>query len=178
MIGEQLRRLRRERGLSLRALAAQAGVSATLLSQIERGVTDPSLSTVRTLASVFGESVTALFDDHRSDAAWVTSPGARTWLVGPAGSVGYERVTPGNGQLEVLKGVLAPGEATSEDLWSHPSTECAYVLVGELTVQVGATTYPLAAGQAITFDSRQPHRFRNASDSSVEFLLSVTPPNP
>ncbi|MDT7695129.1 MAG: hypothetical protein QOI75_4496, partial [Pseudonocardiales bacterium] len=52
MIGDQLRLLRSRRGLSLRALAAEAGVSATLLSQIERGVTEPSLATLRRLAGV------------------------------------------------------------------------------------------------------------------------------
>ena len=61
MIGERLKELRTARNLSLRDLAAQAGVSATLLSQVERSVTDPSLETVRRLAAVFGESITSLF---------------------------------------------------------------------------------------------------------------------
>lgn len=65
MIGERLKELRTARGLSLRELAAQAGVSATLLSQIERAVTDPSLETLRRLAGVFGESVSSLFSDPR-----------------------------------------------------------------------------------------------------------------
>lgn len=178
MIGEQLRRLRTERGLSLRALGDQVGLSATLLSQVERGVTDPSLSTVRRLAEVFGESITALFDDGPGSSVWISSPGTRSILRGPHGSVGYERVTPGNGQLEVLRGVLAPDEATSPELWSHPSVECAYVLVGELVVEIGAVLHTVGEGDAVTFDSRQPHRYLNQSERGVEFLLSVTPPSP
>lgn len=178
MIGRQLRMLRTGRGLSLRALAAEADVSATLLSQIERGVTEPSLSTLRRLAGVFGESVAALFDDQDRPAVWVSKPGSRSTLAGPRGVVAYERLTPSNGQLEVLRGVLVPGQVTSEELWGHPSLECAVVVDGVLTVDIGEESRDVAAGEAVTFDSRQPHRYRNASDDDVEFLISVTPPMP
>jgi transcriptional regulator with XRE-family HTH domain len=178
MIGHQLRELRTRRGLSLRTLATRAGVSATLLSQIERGITEPSLSTLRRLADVFGESVASLFDDDKAPAVWVSRPGERSSLMGPHGRVRYERLTPGNGQLEVLRGVLVPGEASCDELWAHASVECAVVLTGSLTAEIGKQTYPVEAGESITFDSSQPHRYRNASDADVEFLISVTPPNP
>lgn len=178
MLGDQLRRLRTQRALSLRTLAAEAGVSATLLSQIERGVTDPSLSTLRRLAAVFGESVTTLFDDGPGPAVWISKPGERSTLIGPRGRVGYERLTPGNGELEVLRGVLRPGEVTSDELWGHASSECAYVLTGHLVVDIGDRAHHVDGGEAITFDAHQPHRYRNDSASPVEFLLSITPPNP
>ena len=178
MIGQQLRILRTGRGMSLRALAAEAGVSATLLSQVERGVTEPSLATLRRLAGVFGESVAALFDDQDRPAVWVSRPGARSTLAGPRGRTRYERLTPSNGRLEVLRGILVPGEATSDEPWAHPSLECAVVVSGVLTVDLGPDAQQVAAGEAITFDSRQPHRYRNASAADVEFLISVTPPVP
>lgn len=178
MIGDQLRELRTQRGLSLRALAAEAGVSATLLSQIERGVTEPSLATLRRLALVFGESVASLFDDRSAPSVWVSRPGERSMLRGPRGQVGYERLTPGNGQLEVLRGVLEPGEATSEERWTHASVECAFVVAGTLTADIDGTTHRVRAGEAITFDSRQPHRYLNDSTDQVEFTISVNPPMP
>lgn len=178
MIGRQLRTLRTGRGLSLRALAAEAGVSATLLSQIERGVTEPSLATLRRLAGVFGESVVALFDDQDRPSVWLSRPGTRATLAGPRGRIRYERLTPSNGQLEVLRGVLTPGEATADELWGHPSLECTVVVDGTLTVEIGADSHRVGTGEAITFDARQPHRYRNATDADVEFLISVTPPNP
>jgi transcriptional regulator with XRE-family HTH domain len=178
MIGDQLRLLRIRRGLSLRALAAEAGVSATLLSQIERGVTEPSLATLRRLAGVFGESLASLFENPAAPALWISRPGERSLLLGPKGQIGYERLTPGNGQLEVLRGVLEPGEATSEEPWSHASLECVFVVAGTLTAEVDGVPHPVAAGEAVTFDSRQPHRYRNTSADPVEFILSVTPPIP
>jgi len=178
MIGTQLRELRLKRSLSLRALAAEIGVSATLLSQVERGVTEPSLATLRLLAGVFGESVASLFDDRTAPSVWVSRPGERSTLRGPRGQVGYERLTPGNGQLEVLRGVLEPGEATSAEPWSHASLECTFVVAGTLTAEIDGEARVVEAGEAITFDSRQPHRYLNGSASAVEFLISVNPPTP
>ncbi|HWT19721.1 MAG TPA: helix-turn-helix transcriptional regulator, partial [Variovorax sp.] len=85
MIGERLKELRTVRGLSLRDLAAQAGVSATLLSQIERSVTDPSLETMRRLAGVFGESVSSLFSAAAPPSVWISRPGERSLLTAPKG---------------------------------------------------------------------------------------------
>jgi transcriptional regulator with XRE-family HTH domain len=178
MIGEQLRKLRLKRKLSLRALAAEAGVSATLLSQVERGVTDPSLATLRRLADVFGESVVTLFEEESAPIAAISRPGERSILRGPHGRVGYERLTPGDGRLEVLRGVLRPGEATSEEPWGHASQECAFVIAGTLTTELDGVAHVVHGGEAITFDSRRPHRYLNASDADVEFLVSVTPPVP
>lgn len=178
MIGERLRQLRTGRGLSLRALAARAGVSATLLSQIERGVTEPSLATLRRLAEVFGASLASLFDEPGAPALWISRPGERSVLRGPRGRVGYERLTPGNGQLEVLRGLLRPGEASSASPWSHPSVESAFVLAGTLTVEVDGARHHVAQDEAVTFDARQPHRYLNAADSDAEYLVSVTPPIP
>ncbi|GAB3989844.1 XRE family transcriptional regulator [Actinoallomurus acanthiterrae] len=178
MIGTQLRELRTKRGLSLRALAAEAGLSPTLLSQVERGVTEPSLATLRRLAGVFGESVASLFDDAAAPSVWVSRPGERSTLSGPRGLVRYERLTPGNGQLEVLRAVLPPGVATSEEPWAHSSVECAYVIAGTLTVEIAKVTHQIAAGESITFDSRQPHRYINPSGDQVEYIVSVTPPSP
>jgi transcriptional regulator with XRE-family HTH domain len=176
-LGPQLRALRTRHGLSLRELAARSGLSATMLSQVEREVTEPSLSTLRRLAGVFGESVASLFDSS-PPAVWISRPGTRSTLAGPRGLVAYERLTPGNGRLEVLRAVLPPGAATSTEPWAHPSTECAYVVAGTLAVRIGDTTHEVVAGESITFDSNQPHLYRNATDSPVEFLVSVTPPSP
>lgn len=176
-IGTQLKALRTRHGLSLRDLAARSGVSATMLSQVEREVTEPSLSTLRRLAGVFGESVASLFDSS-PPVVWVSRPGSRSTLAGPRGLVRYERLTPGNGQLEVLRAVLPPDTATSEEPWAHPSTECAYVVAGTLTVQIGDATHEVLAGESITFDSTQPHLYRNSTDAPVEYLVSVTPPSP
>ncbi len=94
--------------MSLRALANQTGLSATLLSQIERGVTEPSLRALRQLARVFGQSVATLFDEGAAPACHIGREGERSRIVSPRGFIQYERLAPGNGQLEVLRGLLNP----------------------------------------------------------------------
>jgi transcriptional regulator with XRE-family HTH domain len=178
MIGRRLNELRKARALSLRELAEATGLSATLLSQIERGVTEPSLKSLRLLAEVFGQSVSTLFEHDEPSAVTISRPGERSRITSPVGEVQYERITPGNGQLEVLRGSLGPGERSGEALWAHRATECAYVLKGSLTVDIGDESYCVSEGEAVTFDSLQPHRYRNLTDSDAEFLISVTPPTP
>lgn len=178
MIGAQLKKLRTGRGMSLRQLGKEAGLSATLLSQIERGVTEPSLVTLRRVANVFGESVAALFDSPTMPPVWISRPGERSTLSAPRGRVSYERLAPGNGQLEVLRAEIQPGDVSATEPWSHPSIECVYVVAGVLTVEIGRIDYEVRAGEAITLDSRQAHRYRNASSAPVEIVLSVAPPTP
>lgn len=178
MISERVRNLRKERDMSLRQLAAATGLSAGMLSQIERGTTDPSLATIRKLAAVFGADLATLFADPAPTAVHHSKVGKRPVLASAEGHIPYERLTPGRTDLEVLHGTLGPGEATSEEGWSHPSTECAYVTVGTLTAEVGGVFYELLTGESVTFDSRAPHRYVNRGDVPAEFILAVTPPNP
>ncbi|MET7861396.1 XRE family transcriptional regulator [Streptomyces sp. NPDC005318] len=176
MIGSQLRALRMAKGLSLRALATAVGVSPTLLSQVERGVTEPSLSTLRRLADVYAVSVADLFSPDKKMSTAVSRPGERPVLLSPRGTVRYERVTPSNGTLEVLRAVLEPGDVTSPEPWSHSSVECAYVITGSLTADIEGVTQTVHAGEAVTFDSGIPHRYLNETDDSVEFVISTSPP--
>jgi transcriptional regulator with XRE-family HTH domain len=178
LIGERLKELRTARGISLRELASLAKVSPTLLSQIERSVTDPSLETMRRLAGVFGESVASLFNASVPTAIYVSRPGHRSLLTAPSGRVGFERLTAGNGQLEVLRAVLQPGETSAEEPRGHSSTECIYVISGTIVIRIDGVDYAISTGESISFDSRAAHLYLNTSDAPVEIIVSVTPPNP
>ncbi len=164
--------------MSLRDLAKAAGVSATLLSQIEREVTEPSLSTLRALSGVFGESMPALFLDPEAPAVWLSRVGERTTIIGPKGAVSYERLTRGNGPMEVLRAVFVPGQYSVADTVSHPSIECLYVIRGAMTVEVAGVAHQVQAGEAISFEAVHPHRYVNHGQVDAEIILSVTPPIP
>lgn len=164
--------------MSLRSLAEETGLSPTLLSQIERGVTEPSLRTLRVLAQSFGQSIATLFEDADQSNVEISRPGQRSFINAPAGQVQYERLAAGNGVLEVLKGALEPGEVSSDEPWSHQATECAYVLNGTLTIEVLGHEHQVCPGEAATINSAQAHRYLNRGESRVEFILAVTPPTP
>lgn len=178
MLGERLRQLRKESGMTLRDLAERSGLSVGMLSQIENGAADPSLGSLRKLASVFDADVSALFSDPNVPAVYVSSPGARMRLMTPGGGFAYERLTPGRGDLEMLRAVIPPGEESSPQRWAHPSTECVFVIEGDLMVEVGDEAHLIVAGQSITFDSRLAHRYCNLSDMPTTIVIAVTPPTP
>ncbi len=178
VMGDQLHTLRTEAGLSLRDLAAQTGLSATLLSQVERGVREPSLKTLRALSTVFGPSTASLFHGNAPLTAHHSRPHERSRLLMPKGLVQYERLTPSNGQLEVLLGTLEPGQASGGEPWGHTAVECAYVISGTLTVHLADQRHEVHAGEALTFDAALPHRYANDTSEPTTYLASVTPPTP
>ncbi|MEV8253374.1 XRE family transcriptional regulator [Rhodoglobus sp. NPDC076762] len=178
MLGDRLKALRLERGLTLRQLAELSGLSTGMLSQIENGTADPSLGSLRKLAGVFEAAVASLFTDPDAPLVHVTSPGDRPTMGTTSSGFVYERLSPGRGDLEVLTATIPPGESSSPSKWGHKSTECAFVVSGTLSVQISETTHTLDSGQSITFDSTQPHRYMNLSDADTTIVVSITPPMP
>jgi transcriptional regulator with XRE-family HTH domain len=178
VLGERVRELRLDKSMTLKALAAASGLSAGMLSQIENNLVDPSLATLRKLATVFDSSIAALFTEPNTAAVHISTPSTRRMIGSRTGEVQYERLTPGRGDLEVLKTDIPPGHSSSSEAWGHPSSECVYVVRGIFTIEVDGETYELAEQQSITFDSRLQHRYMNLSDSVTTILIAVTPPAP
>ncbi|MBA6440631.1 helix-turn-helix domain-containing protein [Streptomyces asiaticus] len=173
----RIREYRTLRGMTVRELADRAGVSTGLISQVERGVTDPSLETMRRIAEALDTPLFNLFQEGDQQTVAVIRRDDRYRISSPHHAITYTRASPGGARLEVLEGSLEPGAVSSDTPRSHPSEECVVVLTGRLTVQVGDQTHVLKAGDSCHFDSNIPHRFRNESRSTVRFMLSITPPS-
>jgi len=158
--------------------AETVGVSPGLISQVERGITDPSLETLRRIAESLDVALFSLFQaDVTQEAVRVVRHDRRMFVRSPHGDITYSRVSAGAGQLEVLEGLLEPGGSSSSEPWSHPSEECSVVLGGQLTLRVGDQEWTLGEGDSCSFDSRLPHRYLNTTDEPCTFLISVTPPS-
>jgi transcriptional regulator with XRE-family HTH domain len=178
MVGNRIRELRGERGMTLTGLARSTGLSAGLISQVERGLTDPSLETLRRIARVLDVPLFSLFREAESEtAAVVVRRDRRMQVSSPNGGISYQRLSPGSGKLELLEGTLEPGAASAATPWSHPSEECVTVLSGRLLVEIGSARHDLGAGDSCYFDSRSPHRYRNPTECRTVFLVAVTPPS-
>lgn len=178
MLGDRLRELRLRHGMTLRELGSHAGVSAALLSQLENGTGDPSLATLRKLATVFSAEIVTLFTEPNAPLVHLSRPGERTMLTAPSGQIAYERLTPGRGDLEVLRAVMQPGDVSSDAPRGHASTECIVVLSGTVVIEMEDARHTLVQDEALTFDSRLPHRFCNESTEVAVILVTVTPPVP
>jgi transcriptional regulator with XRE-family HTH domain len=163
--------------MTVRQFAEAAGVSTGLVSQVERGLTDPSLETLRRLARALGLPLFDLFSQEERETVAVVRREHRILVRSPQGGIVYSRLSPGHGRLEMLEGTLEPGGASSAAPWSHPSEECVLVTDGRLVIEVAGERYELEPGDACYLDSRLPHRYLNEGDGPVKFLVGVTPPS-
>ncbi len=113
-------------------------------------MTTPSLDTLRKLARALDEPLFNLLDEPEKTRVALVRPERHLSLAPPGGDVAYARITRGFGRLELLEGVLQPGDSSAQAPWAHPSEECAVVLEGELTAVVEEQAY---TGDSIYFDS-------------------------
>jgi transcriptional regulator with XRE-family HTH domain len=185
-IGARLRQRREEAGLSLRDLGGRIGVSASLISQIERDKVNPSVSTLWALVRELGFTMGELF--AVDDAPLVGSP-ARTGVVGGravtpdgravinlASGVTWERLTAASDPaVEFLRVVYDVGsESCPEDsLVHHGGREYGYVIAGRLGVRVGFDEYDLGPGHSISFDASSPHRLWAIGNQPAEVIWAV-----
>lgn len=172
-----IREVRKRKGLTIVEVSRDAGVSAALLSQVERGRVDPSLETLRQVARVLEVPLFSLFLVEEASQVEVVRFGQEKTITSPGGDLVYaQKSTPG-GALEVLAGTMQPGGMSHKTPWTHESEECIVVTKGTLRLEVNGVSHDLHAGDSCHFDSNLPHRFFNATEVPVEYLVAVTPPS-
>jgi len=179
-IGPRVKVLREGMRLSLRDLAERSGVSAPMLSQVERGETSPTLSVAGRVAGGLDLSLAQLLRVDERGAVTVVRAGERT--AGGARKRGhsYEVLTPPlpGQRAEVSLHMLEPGVLTAgaDDPPMHEpgARETAVVLEGALRLHCDGTDHDLGTGDSVTFDSDLPHRFENPGRKPTRFLAVVT----
>ncbi|WP_306329007.1 XRE family transcriptional regulator [Streptomyces venezuelae] len=161
-IGPRLRRLRRDRGLTLEALAAATGLSVSTLSRVESGKRRPTLDLLIPLAKAHRVALDQLVAAPASGDPRVHLQPVRK----QRGSV-LVPLTQYPGRVQVFKQVLAPRQP---ELVTHEGYEWLYVLAGRLRLVVGARDFTLRPGEAAEFDTTEPHWFGPADTGTVEIL--------
>jgi len=176
-VGPRIRALREGMGLSLRDLAERSGVSAPMLSQVERGDTSPTLATAGRMASGLELSLSQLLRLDEGDAVTVVRRGERRG--GGRGGHRYEVMTPPlpGQRAEVSEHVLAPGASTGgpDDPPIHEpgARETALVTAGNVTLAFDGVDYELNEGDAVTFDADLPHHFENPGENEARLVAVV-----
>jgi DNA-binding transcriptional MerR regulator len=176
--GTPLRRRRERENLSLRGAAERAGLSVSFLSALERGMTGASVATLQRLAAAYGTTMVELFGHPSSGhGERLVRAGDATALRLGTSEIRIEQLARGATQLEPQLFVLSEG-ATSDGAYAHEGEEFLYLLAGSLTVWVGDDeTYRLRThGDALTFPSTIPHRWRNDARGETRLLWINTPP--
>ena len=176
-IGPRIRALREHMDLSLRDLAARSGVSAPMLSQVERGETSPTLQVAARIAAGLDLRLSQLLRLDESGAVSITRACERRQ--GGAAGHSYEVLTPPEpGQrAELSRHVLAPGAATggpSDPPIHEPGArEIALVHAGDVVLDIDGERHELAEGDCVTFDADLPHHFENPGDGEAILLAVV-----
>jgi transcriptional regulator with XRE-family HTH domain len=178
-IGATLRRLREERHLSLKDVAARSGLTQSFLSQVERDLTSPSVASLRKIAQAFGVPLAALFQGPTLPENRVVRRGERRQLVHPKRQWRDYLLTPNlTGKLQVILSIIEPDCGSGDEPYAHDSDEeCVVVLRGRLEFWVASDGYLLEEGDSIVFESRIPHRNRNPGPGQAEVLWITTPPS-
>lgn len=176
-LGQYLKVLRQERGLTLAQLGDQVGLSASYLSQVERGVTMPSLPRLAELARTLGVDVHTFFQEDAAPPCVVRHHQGRSLVEVP--DVSVELLSPDLSEQEIVPYLLTcqPGAARGP-LPRHPGEEFGFVLQGQLTVTVGEEVFLLQAGDSIHFQAAQPHAWRNEEREECVVLWAISPPLP
>ena len=190
-LGRRIRAIRTgEAQMTIEQLAAGAGVSVSLISQIERGRAEPSLNSLRRIGAALGVPIARFFvgDDAAGEddadalgRRLVVRRDERKHLRIPESDITWELLVPDlSRKLEVLWGEVEPGAVTppaGKDPSQHIGEEVLVVLEGTLTCWYDGEEFELRAGDSIAFDPTLPHRIENRGTRTVQMMVALTPPS-
>ncbi len=188
-VGMRVRQARADAGMTVRELARRIGVSASHVSQVERGIGAFSVPALYAVARELDVSMHALLDPPDQAVALGAASGSPVADLVAAGIVQraaehptivlgsgprWSRLTVvGEENAEFLEVVYAPQTARPAGDIRHGGREYGIVISGELSVEVDGATTTLSPGDSIVFDSTRPHRFWNESDGEVRAIWFV-----
>jgi transcriptional regulator with XRE-family HTH domain len=170
-IGSRIRQLRGDRGLTLQGLADMTGLSASLLSLVERGKTSPSIGTLVAIAHAFDVHMTDLMPEApATDELPVLRYDEQRVFATPEGVnrriLRDDRVRG----LEVALNEYGEGGRSADSLLHHAGYEYGVVIEGTLTVEVDGHSYELQPGDSIAYDSTRPHRIINRGPGAARAM--------
>jgi transcriptional regulator with XRE-family HTH domain len=192
-IGRRLAAHRGQRGMRVAELAREVGVTPSLISQIERGMSRPSVSTLFAIAQALDVPVDAFFRepqqpvaaaqpdgapgpgeaDGPADGRYVVRRGGRA-VIDIEGGVRWERLTRSTlDHLDFFELVYEPGAESHPRQYTHPGTEMVLVMSGCLEITIGFERYLLEPGDSIDFPSSMPHRYVNPASQTARAVTVI-----
>jgi len=178
-LGQQIRQIRKKRGLSISELAKQCGISVGLISQIERGISSPSVRMLRLLSDALDISSSALLkfgDAPASDEKGIISrANSHPRLNAPEKGIEKVIVTPQpSAGINVYRALIEPGGSTGDDLFTiERGEQVGLVLSGQLELWLDDKSFTLNPNDSFRYHSQTPHRWRNPGSTRTEVIWVV-----
>lgn len=178
-ISENISYYRKEKNLTIKDLANLAGVTPSLLSQIEKGTANPSLNTLKQISKALNVQLFNFFIQNVSSESLVVRHDNRKKIMFPeSDNFAYELLTPGlNSTIQFMLMEIPPKSSSSEELFNHIGEEVAYVNKGSVNLYLMDDVISLNAGDSVRIPPHAMHKWENMSDSDCEVLFAVTPPS-
>ena len=172
-VGEVIRQLRQQRGLSLRDLAAQSGLSQSFLGAVERGRSDIAVGRLAQVAAVLGYDVASLlgYSLRQATPVFVQPEEHITVDRGEGAELRAFRIP--STTLEFMVASFAP-RAQFADAVTHAGLDVMYVAEGDLVLVVDGVDYPLREGECAVWPSSQAHTVRNDADEPARAIGFTT----
>lgn len=178
-IGEDIRALRKARGMTLKALAAGVGRSLGWLSQIERGQTQPSVRDLGLIADQFGINISFFFRSASRDEderGLILRAQDRTAIGSAESGLTEELLSPTlSGSFEMIRSVFAPQAHSGGQLPAREKEDAGVVISGQLVLDIGERSFTLTTGDSFHF-ANQPYGWRNPHDQPAIVIWVVSPP--
>lgn len=170
-VGVIIRELRKQRGMSLRALASGCGLSINAISKIERGENSPTVSSLHRLATTLEVPISALFQEEITELALLTK--REEGLRREIGGMIMQSLGSGlpQQQLEPFLISIEPGTMREDNPVTHLGEEFVYCLEGEIEYHIEDETYTLRKGDSLIFKASQAHYWNNLSSHSAKAIL-------
>lgn len=176
-VGVKVQEFRQQRKLSLRQLALKAGMTPSMLSQIENNVVNPSINTLKEIARALEIPMFKFFQDDTLPEKMIVRKGQCKIIGAPGEEVFYQLLTPDtNGSIEFCLMEIPSHSASADKPHEHEGEEVAYVVEGAVTIFVGTREEQLEAGDSIRIPALSAHRWVNGTDRPVKVVFAVTPP--
>lgn len=178
--GEKLRKVRENKGYTLKMIAKAAGVSESLVSQIERNHVSPAIDTLLALAEVLDINLEFLFEEYRrKHPVHIIRAGERPVI--KEDKIIFEQLAKSTGEsmndsFETYMLKIPPHCHTHRGSYGHIGHEFGLILKGECTLNHEAHEYTLRSGDSVSFPASSPHIIENNTDEPMEAVWTVTPP--
>ncbi|MGL5694504.1 MAG: cupin domain-containing protein [Peptostreptococcaceae bacterium] len=178
-ISRNISEYRKRKEMTIKELANLAGVTPSLLSQIEKGTANPSINTIKQISNALDVPLFNFFiSDASTESLVVRRDNRKKIMFAEDDSFAYELLTPDSkGEIEFMLMKIPPKESSSKDQFGHKGEEVAYIMKGEVRLSLMNDVLDLSAGDSVRIPPHSKHRWENISDNDCEVIFAVTPPS-
>ncbi|MGL4999120.1 MAG: cupin domain-containing protein [Fusobacteriaceae bacterium] len=175
-LGLKIKKFRTDQKLSLKDLALKINSTSALLSQVEKGVTNPSINTLKSLSKALSIPLYKFFLEDSFKKVHIVKSNKRK-IIKPSknSKISYEILSPEpQSDMEFMILNLEPNSSSKEKEIGHDGQEVAFILEGEVVLKIDDESFTLSTGDSVKIEKFVKHNWENISDKNSKIIFAVT----